>query len=749
MARPTTSCLVLALAALLFAPAAARAQVDVTLFVDPYPSPYIADWEVQAGNLSLTVMNDATERELILHVSLREAGGRTVLQAESDPLFFGANETQVYSTVSDLGGLIDYDSSYGDEILRTGRLPEGEFEICVSAEGLSGSVLSPEQCLSFTILFPDPAYLVAPFDGDVVRSASPVFQWTPLQVPIGLDFHFLLQIAEILPGQTPYQALTSNILHFESDELGLESLEYPIEAAPLEEGVSYAWWVQALDFDGLAVTANLGRSEVWTFSYADDEVELFPSGDPQSLRFVSADQASGPLADFDTKSFDAVVDELNMLSAAGSAIEIPLAMDTDFAPITIDRVNIYIDTGRKSLAIRGEKTLRGGKSYDIMFSACWGTRTDPRSKALAIKGASFDGFFPAEGFLDDLGTSQAWFVISCGNFKLKSEDLPSEVADYYGDNELGTKLGLNFFSRLVIADSRWLSHAAAALGIEEPSLDLHGFIGPKFGAVFEANGTATVSVGGELSLTAAIPLWQTSTLDGVIKELKGSLEIGAEVGYASSSDSTKSGLKPKVSAQIALEAGVSFEFLENAERVKDGVAFTGALKIEKAPGSKNVELSLELGAEDVFGLPAFDGVFSLHDPKVTVSFNFKDSKAAVAFSAKADVGRYSDVAEFKIERSSEKKADATSDSTGTGETPPPGGVPTPSNRPSSSPGNRNARTPRPGNPPPTARASGPRRSNSLPPPSPPCARANSSSTSSTSRATWTCCPRAPSSRAWA
>ncbi|RKZ12365.1 hypothetical protein DRQ53_14885, partial [bacterium] len=422
------------LIAMAFLPAVAAAQT-ATVFVDPYPSPYIADWEVQSGIFQLTVMNDAVGQELVVVLTVQDSGGRQLLKATSEPEFFSANETRIITSVSELGGALDYDSGFGDDILRTGRFPEGEFRICVRLDDAFGTPLGPEECVDFTILFPDPPYLLAPFDEDLVRTSNPLFQWTPLQTPVEFPIVFRLQIAEMLDGQTSFEALTSNVLFFEGDDLTFESFEYPVGEAPFEDGVTYAWWVQALDEDGLAAAANLGRSEIWTFTYSSDELELIGSGDPQSLRFVSADQANGPLSDFDTMSFDRVVSELNTLTAAGAPIEIPLALDGDFAPISIAGVSIYIDTQRKSLAMRGKHQLRG-KTFDVMFSSYWGTRADPRSKALAIKGPQFEGFFPGDGLLDELATSNAWFIVSCGDFTLKSSELPPEVQDFYGDEEI-------------------------------------------------------------------------------------------------------------------------------------------------------------------------------------------------------------------------------------------------------------------------------------------------------------------------
>ena len=94
--------IIVLLLALFLSPQIAAAQVDVTLFVDPYPSPYIADWEVQAGVISLTVMNGPTDQELVVILTIEESGGRQILRAESDPQFFAANEVVTYSSVSEV-----------------------------------------------------------------------------------------------------------------------------------------------------------------------------------------------------------------------------------------------------------------------------------------------------------------------------------------------------------------------------------------------------------------------------------------------------------------------------------------------------------------------------------------------------------------------------------------------------------------------------------------------------------------------
>ena len=662
----------------LLVPGRSSAQ-SASLLVDPLPSPYVSDWEVQPGIFSLTVTNGPDAQELVILIAIRDSRGTSVVSAETHPQPFAANELGVYTSASEIGGSFDYDTAYEDELIRTGRLPEGDFSACVTVEDFSGSVVVPEQCVPFSIYLPDPPFLLSPADGATIASDYPTFEWTPIQLPIGVDVRYTLQVAEVRDRQQPFEALTSNILHNEEEDIMLESLPWPLTAQPLEPGARYAWWVLALDPNGVALTANQGRSEVRMFTVEDEDSELFPSGDPQSLQVMSADQATGPLADFDTRDFESTAAELERLAANGSAIILPFALSADFPTIEINGIRVYVDRQLKSIAIRGSKIIRG-RTYDVMFSSFWGTRRDPRSKALAIKGPSFDGFFPAGGLLDSLGTSTAWMIVAGGGYKIKSDELPPDVEDYYGDNDIDVRLGLNLFSKIDIRNSNWLADVARALDIPDPYIELQGFLGPAISAAFSSSGDSKVTIGAETSLSAAIPLWIPERFRGVITEMKGQLEIGLAVERESAinTDTTKTETQPKASAQVSLETKVALPFLAAAERLPDELQFTGAVTVEKSPGEK-AQIALSLSARDLLKLPAFENVFSVHDPKVTVTFARDEARThSLAFTARVDVGRYRNFGSIKVERKAQYTSVAdTASASSDQESPPSGGVPTP------------------------------------------------------------------------
>jgi hypothetical protein len=247
---------------------AARAQAGwaARLDISPYPSPYLSDWESNPSIGTLTITNPTgADQAVLLTYRVTDQGGRLLASGRSDPQPIPPGPPTVIADFIDVSGASQHDQSLEDQMRRTGRLPEGENTACVAVTDAGGFVLA-EDCQTFTIVYPDPPSLIGPLDGEALVSATPTFQWTPLQVPPAFQLTYDVRVSEVLEGQTPLQALVANIPVFETTTFGT-NFEYPIGAPPLESGKLYAWRVQALDQNGYAASANDGRSDVWTFRY--------------------------------------------------------------------------------------------------------------------------------------------------------------------------------------------------------------------------------------------------------------------------------------------------------------------------------------------------------------------------------------------------------------------------------------------------------------------------------------------------
>jgi hypothetical protein len=290
--------------------AAAQAGWTAQLVLSPLPSPFLSDWEVDPGIGQLVVTNGTSAtNEITFHYTLTRSG-QLLLRGVTDPQTVPAGQAVTFDATSTFGGRADWDRGVQDQMARTGRLPEGEFEACVTITDPGGLVLVPRQCVRFSTLYPDPPSLVFPLNGDTVTTQDPIFEWLPVQLPPQADgrIGYVLQIAEVNTAarQRPEVALESNILHYLEPDLLETSHAYPLGALPLAPGRTYAWRVQALDGDGRPVAANQGRSEVWTFVYREPEAEvhravasiaLTPRRD--TLRYV------GDTARYDVRAYDA------------------------------------------------------------------------------------------------------------------------------------------------------------------------------------------------------------------------------------------------------------------------------------------------------------------------------------------------------------------------------------------------------------------------------------------------------------
>jgi len=277
--RSGAALLVGSLVVLVARPAELLAQGwQAVLTVDPFPSPYMSDWEIDPtiGQLTLTNLTSATT-DVTMHYTLTR-GSQLLLRGVTDPQTIPAGQSVVFDATSNIGGEADWNRDFERLVRETGRLPEGEYEGCVRIVDPSGFVLVDRQCARFTTLYPDPPFLVFPMNGDTITTTDPIFEWLPVQVPPldGVRVGYVLEIAEVNTDarQLPEVALESNIRQYVEPDLVATNHQYPLGALPFSPGRTYAWRVQALDGNGRPIASNQGRSEAWTFVYSEPEGEV-------------------------------------------------------------------------------------------------------------------------------------------------------------------------------------------------------------------------------------------------------------------------------------------------------------------------------------------------------------------------------------------------------------------------------------------------------------------------------------------
>jgi len=246
-------------------------NINATLTINPYPSPYVTDWQNNPAALgSITIFNNSGRSfKIVIKTSIATQGRGEVLTCTTQPIQLTEQPVQIINNTQfiNFSDVSFKNSDYKQKAQQSGRLLEGVYIVCFTIEDLNGVVLVPKLCSNFTILYPPPPHLIYPANLDTLdlNTNYPTFQWTPVVVPSAYQIKYTIRIVEVLQGQIPSQAISSNVPIYENNQLVTNSLTYPIGAFPLEAGKKYAWQVQCLDQYGLPPTQNQGRSEIFTF----------------------------------------------------------------------------------------------------------------------------------------------------------------------------------------------------------------------------------------------------------------------------------------------------------------------------------------------------------------------------------------------------------------------------------------------------------------------------------------------------
>jgi len=306
--RLVSRCAFIAGASLAFRAPPLRAQGAITAsLVTPNPTPYVSDLQTRPSWVMLTVTNSSGEDvRAQVTASLSRSGG-DVLVATLGPapapfMTIPGNAVAPATTVITAPRLAPwsqfaYTGEAGQQIHDTGRLPDGDWTLCVTLTGLVGTQTQrplPDvtACSTFIVRYPEAPQLLLPSDRSDVTLPTPVFQWTPATGVDGASYRF--RIVEMIRGQTPREAVEADRPVLETTLYRQTALVYSLAAYPLRAGACYAWQVQSVKLQGsdvqpilAPVGTNQGRSRIFTFCYRPPHVAQLPDSLP-------SDTAAGP-----------------------------------------------------------------------------------------------------------------------------------------------------------------------------------------------------------------------------------------------------------------------------------------------------------------------------------------------------------------------------------------------------------------------------------------------------------------------
>jgi hypothetical protein len=273
-------------------PVALYTKAQVTLSVQLPPGGMVQ--KDQLWNM-VVVNNSNTIPEAVVSLDIQDAvTGQTVLSAVSRSFILGKGVKVI--NIKDVQPL---QYNYLAAELTGMYIPLGTYVACFRV--IKNDVKGPEpvgdECLRVTINPLSPPLLNTPVDRTILETNYPQFTWLP-PAPVDMfnSLNYDLLIAEVLPGQSPAEAILVNTPVYTNYNLRTVYQNYPSTYSRLKEGQQYAWQVTARN--GLNYAA---QTEVWIFSIKSTDtveavsisnsyIELRDSKEVSGISIVAGDE---------------------------------------------------------------------------------------------------------------------------------------------------------------------------------------------------------------------------------------------------------------------------------------------------------------------------------------------------------------------------------------------------------------------------------------------------------------------------
>ena len=249
---------------------------NIMLTIDPNPPSFYKDWQRKKANTNVTISYSGISGiDYKLRIQLKSSSGNELARLTSPIQTIPAGPFNKTFYADEFLGWADakYDNTTLQQILRTNRFPQGNYDMTTMILGTNGSTIT-QQTGSFTISYPDAPSLLEPQNSAIETRRQPLFSWLPTTVPDFVHLTYKFKLVKRFQGQSLLQAITVNPPVHEADITSGSTYLYPLTALALENDFEYAWRVRAIDEEGNPVSSNDGSSEFWDFTYQDANAQL-------------------------------------------------------------------------------------------------------------------------------------------------------------------------------------------------------------------------------------------------------------------------------------------------------------------------------------------------------------------------------------------------------------------------------------------------------------------------------------------
>ncbi|MBU3742714.1 MAG: hypothetical protein FGM24_10580, partial [Candidatus Kapabacteria bacterium] len=194
---------------------AVSAQLRVSLNLSSNPDPYLSNWSARPDIAIVTVVNTTPNTVNAKFKCVINKDGKFLAETKNENmqvLTIPPGGSQFYGAELVPSSAMRVASGADVTAARTGMLPAGSYEFCVSLiEPVSFALLTQPVCKGFSITSYQAPILLLPLDkSSVATTTRPIFRWTGVSPRPAFPVAYRLQVFEVQSQQTPINAFRAN-----------------------------------------------------------------------------------------------------------------------------------------------------------------------------------------------------------------------------------------------------------------------------------------------------------------------------------------------------------------------------------------------------------------------------------------------------------------------------------------------------------------------------------------------------------
>jgi len=266
------------LIAAIFIVTTAMAQIKLNLIVAAQPPAQLSEWGNRRDVLTVIVSTQGIPPgfQFKLKTEIKTLDGTVIGStdlAKAPVLTTNSAGTTVF-TANDVMPLefMVFTGKYKTSLERTGKLPADNYNICVQpVRPTDYAPAGEQQCKSFYLASTQLPILMRPYNEEILDAKKAqtaiTFRWTPVVPKATTPVTYRIQVFEVLPTQSPVQALRSNQPLLDKEVVAatqyiwqpqLTFMPYDGETKKLP---TFIWTIQSLDANHNPVTQTDGSGE--------------------------------------------------------------------------------------------------------------------------------------------------------------------------------------------------------------------------------------------------------------------------------------------------------------------------------------------------------------------------------------------------------------------------------------------------------------------------------------------------------